>query len=400
MSEFRRRLLAKKDDGELGNNDILVLYNVTSTSTAIKLIGNGFDINNIKQMSINGFSITPVKTYTFDATGEMQVKIKLNKDITNLTKLFAETNIYKVLYLHCESATNATMLFFNSKSLTLIENMYIPNVVNAHQIFYACTKLTSMSDIPDKVVNFYGSFGGVKINNFPTINTSNTTDFRQTFTQAAIYTLPLIDMTNAKYASNMFSLTKTLQNAGGFKNLKIDLSLSDSNNLTALSVHNIINEALGGFTLTLNATAKTRWQNSAYFNEDYWMTKEKNITIADLTITSIIIPEGVTTIPDNAFVNYTSLTSITIPSTVTYIGDNAFSGCVNVSTISINPTTAPTLGENVWGDNVENYVGSNISDVKRVIINDAYIGYDTEKWNVLFNECGFTKVNYVSIEYL
>jgi hypothetical protein len=118
------------------------------------------------------------------------------------------------------------------------------------------------------------------------------------------------------------------------------------------------------------------------------------------SLESIVIPEGVTTIGNNAFANCTSLTNITIPSTVTYIGDNAFSGCVNISKITMKPTNAPTLGENVWGDNESNYAGSNVSDDKYVNIKDEYIGYDTDKWNILFNECGFTRSNVMKLSYL
>lgn len=53
------------------------------------------------------------------------------------------------------------------------------------------------------------------------------------------------------------------------------------------------------------------------------------------SLTSIIIPEGVETIGAYAFTNCTSLTSITIPSTVTSIGDQAFAGCENLSSIDL-----------------------------------------------------------------
>lgn len=118
------------------------------------------------------------------------------------------------------------------------------------------------------------------------------------------------------------------------------------------------------------------------------------------SLTNIEIPEGVTTIGNDAFVNCTSLESIVIPSTVTHIGDNAFSGCVNISRITMKPTTAPTLGESVWGDNEGNYVGSNVSNDKYAYIKDEYIGYDTDKWNVLFDECGFTRSHVMKLSYL
>ena len=53
------------------------------------------------------------------------------------------------------------------------------------------------------------------------------------------------------------------------------------------------------------------------------------------SLTSIIIPEGVTTIGACAFMNCTSLTSISIPSTVTSIGDFAFFDCTNLSSIDL-----------------------------------------------------------------
>lgn len=116
------------------------------------------------------------------------------------------------------------------------------------------------------------------------------------------------------------------------------------------------------------------------------------------SLESIVIPEGVTMIGNNAFANCTSLMSVEIPSTVTYIGDNAFSGCVNISTISMKPTTAPTLGENVWGDNESNYVGSNVNEDRFLIVNNQLVGYDTEKWDILIYKCKFIIGDYLYIQ--
>ena len=52
------------------------------------------------------------------------------------------------------------------------------------------------------------------------------------------------------------------------------------------------------------------------------------------SLTSIAIPEGVTSIGEFAFQNCTSLTSITIPSGVTSIGDRAFVGCKNLTAVT------------------------------------------------------------------
>jgi hypothetical protein len=42
------------------------------------------------------------------------------------------------------------------------------------------------------------------------------------------------------------------------------------------------------------------------------------------------------------------LTSITIPNSVTSIGDFAFSGCTGLTSVTVLATTPPTLGNNVF----------------------------------------------------
>ena len=53
-------------------------------------------------------------------------------------------------------------------------------------------------------------------------------------------------------------------------------------------------------------------------------------------LTSIIIPDSVTSIGDYAFSNCTSLTDVTIPDSVTSIGDSAFVGCSSLTEIIVS----------------------------------------------------------------
>lgn len=52
-------------------------------------------------------------------------------------------------------------------------------------------------------------------------------------------------------------------------------------------------------------------------------------------ITKIVLPEGLTEIPDSAFKNCTGLESIVIPASLTTIGANAFQGCASLTSIEL-----------------------------------------------------------------
>jgi hypothetical protein len=64
-------------------------------------------------------------------------------------------------------------------------------------------------------------------------------------------------------------------------------------------------------------------------------------------ITSVTIPNSITTIGYSAFENCTGLTSITIPSSVTSIGSSAFSGCKNITSVTIS-SGVTTIGSSTF----------------------------------------------------
>ena len=67
------------------------------------------------------------------------------------------------------------------------------------------------------------------------------------------------------------------------------------------------------------------------------------------SLTSIYIPEGVTSIGERAFYNCTSLTSIYIPEGVTSIGDYAFESCYSLASVHI-PKSVTSIGYGAFGD--------------------------------------------------
>ncbi|MCQ2324379.1 MAG: leucine-rich repeat protein [Paludibacteraceae bacterium] len=69
------------------------------------------------------------------------------------------------------------------------------------------------------------------------------------------------------------------------------------------------------------------------------------------SLASVTLPEGLTTIGDQAFQNCKSLTSITIPANVTEIGYGAFIDCSGLTDFYVAwTTTLPTIGSNLFLD--------------------------------------------------
>ncbi len=91
------------------------------------------------------------------------------------------------------------------------------------------------------------------------------------------------------------------------------------------------------------------------FNNANWLKGETEpvvFTASDIvgdraTLTSYVVPEGVTRIDDSAFRGCSSLTSVDIPEGVTEIGNSAFEGCSNLESIAL-PSTLKKIGENAF----------------------------------------------------
>ena len=89
-----------------------------------------------------------------------------------------------------------------------------------------------------------------------------------------------------------------------------------------------------------------------YEGEVYSVTSIGSAFNGCTDLTSIEIPEGVTSIGNYAFRGCTSLTSIEIPSSVTSIGDDAFRGCTSLTSIgmanSVSYIGAKAFAETAW----------------------------------------------------
>ncbi len=79
------------------------------------------------------------------------------------------------------------------------------------------------------------------------------------------------------------------------------------------------------------------------------VTAINNAAFPNSAVTSVTIPDSITSIPDAAFVNCSQLTNISIPNSVTYIGFSAFDGCASLKSITL-PSSLLTISEFLFYD--------------------------------------------------
>ena len=97
-------------------------------------------------------------------------------------------------------------------------------------------------------------------------------------------------------------------------------------------------------------------------------------------VTSITIPDGVTSISELAFYDCSGLTSITIPDSVTSIGYSAFNGCTALTTINYNAIECADLSGGVGvfsyagqsGDGITVNIGANVKKIPSYLFYGDY----------------------------
>lgn len=109
-------------------------------------------------------------------------------------------------------------------------------------------------------------------------------------------------------------------------------------------------------------------------------------------ITSIIIPESITTIGNYAFACCKSLKKITIPNSVNEIGEFAFEQCLGMTSFTI-PEGVTTIGSNAFGNNenlrsitlpstinsIPEFLFSRCKNLQEIVVSEANQKYDSRE---------------------
>ena len=182
--------------------------------------------------------------------------------------------------------------FENCTGLTSIK---IPDGVTSigDSAFYYCTSLTSIN-IPDGVTSI-GDSVFLRCSSLTSINIHDS----------------VTSIGNSAF-SNCSSLT-SITIPSSVTSIGYDAFRGCSRSLTSITVDN---------------------SNTAYYSEGNCLIDKSNSTLI-LGCKTSVIPDGVTSIGNNAFSSCNGLTSIIIPSSVISIGNGAFYNCLGLTSINI-----------------------------------------------------------------
>ena len=289
------------------------------------------DCSSLTSVTISN-SVTSIGGYTFRGCSSL----------TSVTIPNSVTSIGKYAFYNCSSLTSVTIgesvtsignyAFSGCSSLTSVT---IGNSVTSIGIeaFYDCRSLTSVT-IPNSVTSIGNSaFSDCSKLTSVTIGNSVTSIGYRAFEGTRLYKDQSNWENGVLYISNY--LIKAEENISGAYKIK------EGTRLIANSAFQYCS-SLTSITIPNSVT-------SIGDNAFYYCSKLTSVTISNSvtsigeyafyycdSLTSITIPNSVTSIEKYAFNNCSSLTSIIIPNSVTSLGNYAFCGCSYLTSVTIN----------------------------------------------------------------
>jgi len=268
-------------------------------------------------------SVTTIGSSAFQFTNLISITIPAG--VTTIgNNAFRDSNLESIIFAPNSQLTSIGQYAFNSA--TRLVSISIPEGVTILEIelFYNATSLTSV-----------------------TIPTSVTTIGNNAFYRTLSLTSINVDSDNPNYSDNngvLFNKNKTTL---------IQYTLGSP--LTEYIIPAIVTSiTTNAFTGSVNLTSiQVDSDNPNYSDNNGVLFNKNKTTLLQYPLgnsrTEYIIPEGVTSIGQEAFIYAISLTSIIIPEGVTSIGQEAFVYAISLTSISI-PASVTSIGLEAFQD--------------------------------------------------
>ncbi len=336
---------------------LIALFVLLSAAT-VHMLALDFTYEDVNYIIIDEAAKTCMTTASKSFTGDVKIP----------ETAFYESVGYKVVEIGESS-------FYNKKSLTSVE---IPNTVTkiGELAFNNCTSLKSV-DIPNSVKTI-GRLAFYKCSSLESIIIPESISRIEDATFGNCVSLKSVVIPNSvitigERAFLSCAITK-LNLPNSVKSIRINAfrgcselsSVVLSNSLDSIA-NKAFNSCYALKTIDIPASVTYLAENAFEYcsnlqainvdedNKNYcsmngivWNKEGTNIVIVPLAYSgSIVIPDSVTSIADNAFSDNAKLTSITIPNSVTSIGKEAFSNCQALTSITI-PSSVTSIGEGVF----------------------------------------------------